>query len=78
MPTDITMIPRDATWFRRCWRILLAENPASAIDPDVRTLSEHRRNCEIWLQENPASVAKANIKNDLELRRFFQAIYPDL
>lgn len=78
MATDITLIPRDAVWFRRCWRILLAEHPASAIDPDVRTLSEHRRNAEIWLQENPATVAKANIKNDLELRRFFQRVYPTL
>ena len=78
MATDITLIPRDAVWFRRCWRILLAEHPASAIDPDVQTLSEHRRNCERWLQENPATVAKANIKNDLELRRFFQRIHADL
>ena len=78
MGTDITLIPRDQVWFRRCWRILLAEHPASAIDPDVRTLGEHRRNAEIWLAENPASVAKGNITTELELRRFFQRIHPDL
>ncbi len=78
MPIGISANPHDGKAFQRAWRILKQENPASAIDALAITINEHRRNCQLWMLENPLSTADPNIRNAVELRRFFQRVYPDL